>query len=257
MDVRPLALLIPLCLACSSPSRAPAPPPPEPATASPIVEPPPPVDARPPALEGEWVQRVDDFYIGVPIGAREPREIVVGVHGAGDRADWSCSEWVATLEGRTWVVCPIGHPAQWKDTFSWWSAEHIAKKADAAVAALKAKYPAYVKDGPMFYAGWSQGATLASEVFRARPGVYDRVALVEIGHTSLDARAVASSLATNGAKHAIVACSTLKCRAFAADFARAAKSAKLPTDVVDAGLRGHWFDDPMFQAIRPVAVPLL
>jgi pimeloyl-ACP methyl ester carboxylesterase len=109
-------------------------------------------------------------------------------------------------------------------------------------------------DGPVTYGGWSQGASLAAQVIASRPGVYDRAVLVEVGHTPLDANQVAAGFVAGGVRHAVVSCSSWKCRAFARDFEGAARHRRLPVRVVDAGIRGHWFDEPVFRALGPTFV---
>jgi hypothetical protein len=84
--------------------------------------------------------------------------------------------------------------------------------------------------------------------------MFDRVVLVEVGHTPLDANAVASGLVKGGAVRAVVACSSMPCRGFAKELEVAARRSKLPLRTVDVGLRGHWFDEPMFRAIGPAFV---
>ncbi|MDF2697635.1 MAG: hypothetical protein K0S65_6018 [Labilithrix sp.] len=213
---------------------------------------------EPPALEGASIERLElgkseVAWVAVPVGARDKRAIVVGVHGAGDRPDWSCSEWKAVTADWAFVVCPQAaspHPAD-KNTFVWGSAAAIAAQADRAVAALRARYGAWIDDGPLVYGGWSQGATLAADVVAARPGTYDRVALVEVGHTPLDATTVASIFARTGVRRAVVSCSSSKCRSFAHDFTTAARRVRLPSQTADVGNRGHWFDEPVFRALGP------
>ena len=204
--------------------------------------------APPPALEGAPLERLEleggaHAYVALPVGARDKRVVVVGVHGAGDRADWSCTEWQAVTAGWAFVVCPEGvrHPTA-PSTFVWGSAESIAAQADQAVRALRAKYGAWVQDGPLVYGGWSQGGTLAAQVIGSRPGVYDRAVLVEVGHTPLDASQTAASLVAGGVTRTVVSCSSWNCRNFAQSFERAAKRRGLAVRVNDVGLRGHWFD---------------
>jgi hypothetical protein len=91
-------------------------------------------------------------------------------------------------------------------------------------------------------------------VIAARPGVYDRVALVEVGHTPLDASSVAATFAASGIKRAVVTCESWKCRTFAQAFESAARGRRLPTQIVDVGLRGHSFDEPVFRALGPKLV---
>ena len=213
-----------------------------------------------PAVEGAPLERLDlgngeIAYVALPVGAEDRRAIVVGVHGAGDHADWACSEWQATLASWAFVVCPQGvKHATWEGTFVWGSATAIAAQADRAVAAVRARYGAFISDGPLIYAGWSQGATLAAQVIASRPGTYDRVALVEIGHTPLDASSVASTLVASGVRRAVVTCESWKCRAFAQGFQSAARTRGLQAQLVDVGLRNHWFDEPVFRALAPKMV---
>lgn len=212
----------------------------------------------PPALEGAPIERLDlgkgeIAYVGLPVGARDKRVVIVGVHGAGDRPDWSCSEWKAVTADWAFVVCPQAaspHPAD-RSTFVWGSAAAIASQADRAVAALRERYGSWMDDGPLVYGGWSQGATLASQVISIHPGTYDRAVLVEVGHTVLDPNAVVASFSHAGIRRAIVSCSSPNCRGFAQSFDRAARRHHLPTRLVDVGNRGHWFDEPVFRALGP------
>lgn len=211
-----------------------------------------------PALEGPGFDRIDlgggdEAWLALPVGARDRRPVVVGVHGAGDRADWACSEWQAVTAGWAIVVCPRSpfvHPED-PHAYVWGSAEQIGRLSDRAVAAVRARYGAWVLDAPLVYAGWSQGGTLAADVIRSRPGVYDRAVLVEIGHTALDPEVVARGLRAGGVSRAIVACESPKCRAFASAFTSAARRQHVALAVGDAGFRPHYFDGPVFRMIAP------
>lgn len=215
---------------------------------------------RSPVLDGPSIERLDlddgaRAFVAVPVGARERRAVVVGVHGAGDRADWSCSEWQAVTAGWAFVVCPQGirHPTD-PGAFVWGSAEAIAAQADQAVRAVRARYGQWVEEGPLIYGGWSQGASLAAQVIASRPGTYDRAVLVEVGHTPLDAGQVAAGLVAGGVRRAVVSCSSWKCRGFAKGFEGAARRRGLLVRVNDVGLRGHLFDEPVFRTLGPVFV---
>jgi hypothetical protein len=210
-----------------------------------------------PAIEGDSLERLDlgggqTAYVAIPVGARDKRAIVVGVHGAGDHADWACAEWQAVTAGWAFVVCPQGSPhAKYPGTFVWGSAAAIATQADRAVLAVRSRFAAWVDDTPLVYGGWSQGATLAGDVIASRPGVYDRVVLVEVGHTPVDANLVGDAFAKGGVRRAVVSCSSVPCRAFAQQFERSAGRRGLRVEVNDVGLRGHWFDEPVFRTLGP------
>lgn len=213
-----------------------------------------------PPLEGAPLQEIsigdgELAYVALPIGARDKRIVVVGVHGAGDRPDWACTEWQAVTAGWAFVVCPQGgrHPSD-TNAFVWASAASIAERADRAVAALRRLHGAWVDDGPLVYGGWSQGGMLAAQVIASRPGTYDRAALVEVGHTPLDAGQVAAGLVTGGVRRAVVSCSSWKCRGFAQAFEGAARHRGLAVRINDVGLRAHLFDEPVFRTLGPTFV---
>jgi hypothetical protein len=195
----------------------------------------------------------EEAHVAVPLGAAAPCPVVIGVHGAGDRPEWSCAEWAATTGGSAFVVCPHGVPdARWKGTRVWTSGRAIADAAARAVAALRARYGDYIAPGPMVYGAWSQGASLAGAAIARAADIglpIGAAVLVEIGHTPVDARATAAVLRRAGVRRLVVSCSTTQCRQFAHRMTSAAAAVDLPLHVVDVGLRGHWFDDPVFRAL--------
>jgi hypothetical protein len=219
----------------------------------------------PPLTGDAWVTTLalpngGEAHVGVPLGATRRLPIVVGVHGAGARPDWSCSEWLATTGGAAFIVCPHGSvDPRWAGTRVWGSGAAIAAESARAVRALRERYGAYLADGPLVYASWSWGSSLAADAIDAANGAaadggaadlsFDRAILVEAGHTALDAKLVTRTLSARGVSRVVVSCSSAKCRAFAKDAQAAAKRIDLPLHVVDVGDRGHWFDEPVFKAI--------
>lgn len=217
--------------------------------------------ARPPIRGPNFIELTlsdkSKAFAAVPEGARGPRPIVVGIHGAGDRPDWACSEWANTLAWYAFVVCPTGVPSQWAGFSSWGSAEQLAARADLAVAAIRASYGDDVAPGPPVFGGWSQGGTLAAAAIASRPGTYSHALLVEVGHTPLDANQVAASLRRGGVKGVVVSCSSMPCRTFAKQLERPAARSGLRMRTNDVGLRGHWFDEPVFRTLGPAFVWLV
>ena len=199
-------------------------------------------------------------HVAVPLGATTPRPVVVGVHGAGDHADWACSEWRATTHGQAFVVCPRGaRDARWEGALVWSSAAQIARESRRALAALRARFGPYVAEGPAIYGAWSQGATLAGEAVASAAraagdaGVveptFDRVVLVEGGYGGVNATAMARAIAGAGASRVLVTCASLTCRKLAADLRAAGPRVGVDVHATDVGLRGHWFDAPVFASI--------
>jgi hypothetical protein len=193
-----------------------------------------------------------EVVASLPLGAREPRPVVVGVHGSHERPDTACARWRRTLGGWAFVVCPKGVP--WRGGLAWGSPAVLAQRIDVALAALHDRYGAYVATGPVVYAGWSLGGTCGPKVVAARPGVFEPVILAEVGHTHLDAWASAAALRKGRDAHVIVACATGRCAAFTKRLDRATAGAPTLT-AVDAGIgRGHIFDERMARSIGAALV---
>jgi hypothetical protein len=208
-----------------------------------------------PPLEGSpietWHSGGVDVVASLPVGAHEPRPVIVGVHGSGDRPEAAWARWRRTVAAWAFVVCPKGVP--WRGRLAWGSPAVLAERIDGALAALRDRYRAYVAEGPVVYAGWSLGATLGPKAVALRPSAFDPVLLVEIGHTRLDATASVAALRTGKATHAVMACATRRCATFAKRLIHAGESGRpaLAVAFVDAGIgRGHVFDDRMARAIR-------
>jgi hypothetical protein len=200
------------------------------------------------ALEGG-----EEAHVAVPLGTTTPRPVVLGIHGAGDRPEWSCGEWSVVTRGRAFVVCPHGAvDPRWKGTRVWSSGRAVADAAARALSALRARYGEHVAAGPLVYGAWSQGATLAGPAIARASELglpIEQAVLVEIGHTAVDAPATAGELRKAGVRRLVVSCSSLECRDFARRMRGAAGTVELPLHVVDVGLRGHWFDAPVFEAL--------
>jgi pimeloyl-ACP methyl ester carboxylesterase len=141
--------------------------------------------------------------------------------------------------------------------YAWPSAEAIARQGFEARDALRARYPAYVADGPMLLAGFSQGATLASSVVAAHPGEFDRVVMVEAGHTPISAAGVIYGLKKGKVERAMLSCSTRGCEAFLGELTRAASKAGFELLTNDAGLRGHVFDGEVMKTLGEGMVKLV
>ena len=213
-------------------------------------------------LGGEWVERTvlpsgAIFFFTRPLGATgtlAPRAHCDSRSGGSGRTR-ACSEWHATTAGYLWVLCPQGTPL--RTAYAWGSAEQIATLAFESRAAIRARYPAYVAEGPLLYGGFSQGASLASSVVAAHPGDFDRVVMVEAGHTPLSAPAVIYGLHKGEVGRAILSCSTQGCASFASALVAAAHSRGFDLAINDAGRRGHVFDGPVMQTLGDKMISLV
>jgi predicted esterase len=121
-------------------------------------------------LAGEWLQTLRDKngrtlgVIAVPLGAREPRRIIVGVHGAVSRADFMCSVLRSVTGPRDFVLCPHSSERTEQDS-SWQSGAHLRARTEEAFAAMEREYGAYLDASRVTYFGHSQGAMTVPYAF--------------------------------------------------------------------------------------------
>ncbi|HEY4106246.1 MAG TPA: hypothetical protein VGM44_20240, partial [Polyangiaceae bacterium] len=67
----------------------------------------------PPLRADAWLTELDVEGFGkaalaVPLGATEPRPIVIALHGAADRPEWACGAWRSIAGPQPFVLCPRG-----------------------------------------------------------------------------------------------------------------------------------------------------
>jgi hypothetical protein len=219
----------------------PAPPPSPPA--------PPPAPSALPPLGGEWLVTLplEGFgaaVVSVPLGASEPRSIVVGVHGRGDRPEWACGEW------RPFILCPHGTPvnASPGQGLAFQGAERTLREIDAGLAALKARFGRHVAEGPMIYAGFSLGAFLGVHIVAGDPARFPIAVLGEGGYTWTADHA--ARFARGGGKRVLFVCSTGACNASTSPSVALLRRAGVEARMVSAGNIGHLVDDRIVQRIR-------
>ena len=199
MSPRFAALALLVIAACSAPADA------TPAPFDAAIEPPRvvAVDAGMIPLSGDWIEPLPlpgggAAWVTPPVGATEPRPVIVAVHGAMSDPGEHCSTWRIVADVYPFVVCPSGLKVQ-PHVHVWSSSQHIDDSVDAALAALKAKYGPYVADGPPIYAGFSQGANLAGPVLTRKTGHrFARAMLTEGGYRGLEAAPAVRGLGARG-----------------------------------------------------------
>ena len=252
------ALVLLLVAACASPADAG--PGQGPVDAS--VEPPPvTVDAGMVPLAGDWIEPLSlpggaGAWVMPPVGATEPRPVVVAVHGAMSDSGEHCSTWRVIVDAYAFVVCPSGTKIR-KYVYVWSSSQAIDDGIDASLAALKARYGAYVAEGPPIYAAFSQGANLAGPVLTRKTGPhFARAMLTEGGYRALETATAARAFGTAGGGRVLFTCSQPGCAmGFSASSATLEREG-IPARVVYAGNHGHGMPPAVRTAINE-ALPWL
>lgn len=118
------------------------------------------------ALAGDWLQPLVDAdgrtvgVVALPLGAREPRPVVVAAHGALSRPDWMCGATRDSVGPWPFIVCP--HPVASTTTMASWSdGRSMRSIVDRALAAARARFGARLLREEAVYLGHSQGAMSA------------------------------------------------------------------------------------------------
>lgn len=178
-----------------------------------------------------------EAVIVVPVGVTKPVPVVVAVIGIGDTPEEQCAVWRELVGRRAFVLCPRGLP-HWvlpgvpeeKDDETGEEAEpapdldvkpvqngfyqpdaaRLDKELTAALAALKAKFPQYVAEQEIVFAGFSRGAFLGPQLASKKPERFKRLVLIEGGHSPWTEEA-ANAFAKGGGKKVLFACGQQSC----------------------------------------------
>jgi len=207
-----------------------------------------------PPLVANWVEPLpladgNLAYVMPPIGAREPRPLIVGVHGAGDRPDWACGGWRLGESEYAFIVCPQGlklDPLR----FAWDSPQTITRRVESALRAVRERFGAYIAEGPVLYVGFSQGATLAGPVLLAEPNRFPVVALAEGGYGLLRDPSFLRRLRENGTSRVMIVCGSAACFQTASSVAPHFARAGLELLTAGDAHAGHNLNQPMQRALR-------
>ena len=227
------------------------------------AEPPPvAVDGGMAPLAGAWAEQLalpagGMAWVTPPVGATEPRPVIIAVHGAIDDPGQHCSTWRIIADAYAFVVCPAGRKVR-TGTYVWSSSSAIDEAVDAALVAVKERYGPYVADGPSIYVAFSQGANLAGPVITRKTGTprFARTVLVEGGYRALETAQAARAFHAAGGERVLFACSQPGCATGFAIPASALDRQGIPARVLYPGSYGHAIPPAVRAAINE-ALPWL
>lgn len=140
-----------------------------------------------PLIAKSWLVDLDvpgfgSAKLAVPVGARQPRPIVIALHGSADRPEWACGAYRGIVGGKPFVLCPRGVKRKdlsaSDDRYTFGSADDTSRELRAALTALKSEYGAYVAAGPVTLAGFELGADHAAQIALQEPSFFSRLVLV-------------------------------------------------------------------------------
>jgi dienelactone hydrolase len=176
--------------------------------------------------------------VSVPLGAREPRPIMIALHGASQKPERACSAWRGITEAYPFVICPRGWGGN-ESRLGWRNRSDTNQRIARAVAAAKKTFGSWVEDTrSVVLVGFSMGAGQVALVARRDPQTYRRIVVGDSAHNPRSALAFAGEWVTGGGERALFLCTTSGCepsmRAAARNVARERAHARLniaPTQV--------------------------
>jgi hypothetical protein len=187
-------------------------------------------------------------FVSVPLGATEPRPVMVGMHGAGDRPEWACGGYRAATDAFPFIICPRGLP-DGPEKFNSPGAARILEDVTSALVSLRTRFGPYVADGPLLYAGFSLGAIHGAEVVASHGDLFPVALLIEGGYTQITFQ-LASRYAKSGGKRILLGCGQPGCPSSFSAAERALRGAGIDEKLLDAKTGRHNLDGPMMQALH-------
>jgi predicted esterase len=272
--IRALAVVAMLQLAsCRRSSRETKPPPLPPLTAS---------DSTTLPLSGFGAS-----VVSVPSGATRALPVIVAVLGIGDNPEDQCKAWRDIVGTRAFVLCPRGapnmvteevedagapsEPAEPSDEpsdppptpspsrpdagrthqvgFYPVDVASVDREVTVGLAALKARFGAYVADRQVVYAGFSRGAFLGASVAAKHPERFRRVVLIEGGQSAWQASS-AAAFARGGAARVLFVCGQPKCVEESEPAAALLRTQRVEARVVHGAGEGHGYKRQVKEELR-------
>jgi hypothetical protein len=189
-------------------------------------------------------------FVSVPLGAREPRPIMIAIHGGSDKPERACSAWRGVTEAYPFVVCPRGWGGR-ESALGWRTTSDTAERIARAVAATKKTFGSWIKETPsMVLAGFSMGGSQVALLARSDPKTYRRIVVGDSAHDPQPALTFSPAWATGGGERAIFLCTTSGCEPALRAAARKVASAKAPARLVIAPTQVHGLSERAVQSMR-------
>ncbi|MBX3183053.1 MAG: hypothetical protein KIT72_17325 [Polyangiaceae bacterium] len=214
--------------------------------------------------------------VSLPLGATEPRPILVALHGNYDRPEWQCMVWGELVRYAAFVLCPRGIPRtdapKSEDRWTYGALGATLKELYAGLRALREAYPDHADVGPAVFTGFSLGAILGVHALGPEPGSsvarergeeppFQHAILVEGGAEGWHARRATRFVAERPLQVAgagvLFGCGQHACRQQGTRAARLLTQGGATAQVAFGGNVGHTYDGQVAAAIAEALPELL
>ena len=150
-------------------------------------------------------------FVSVPLGAREPRPVIVALHGGSDRPERACPAWRTAADAYAFVVCPRGWGGN-ERRLGWRGVADSKQRIDRAIAAVKKPFGRWVADtSSVVLVGFSMGAAEVARLAESDPKTYRRVVIGDSAHDPRSALTFSRAWAAGGGERAMFMCTTSGC----------------------------------------------
>ncbi len=194
-----------------------------------------------------------DAVVWLPVGATSPRPVMVATHGNYDTPESTCLIWGRIIRDRGFVLCLRGVPRADSPSpndlvYHYKTPQAVTKELDAALAALAARFSAYVDAEALIYSGFSQGAYIGRHIVLADPARFPRTVLIEGAFEPWNS-ARCRTYAAGGGERLLFACGQWGCKRQSDRAARCLEQAGVASRVVFAEGAGHTYGGTVAQKI--------
>jgi len=169
--------------------------------------------------------------------------VLVVTHGAGGSAEGHCQLWARIVEANALLLCVRGRARSPNPADGEYYPDHptLERETFAALGALRARYADRIAEGGVYYAGFSQGATMGALMLVEHAAEVKRLVFVEGGFKDWSV-ARARAFREHGGERVLFVCGQKECAEAARKSAYWFKLAGVPAQVEYVAGAGHSHD---------------
>jgi pimeloyl-ACP methyl ester carboxylesterase len=201
-----------------------------------------PAEAAPDRFLALDVADYSPALVHLPEG-REQAPVLIVTHGAGGTAEAHCQLWSRIVAESAILLCVRGRARGPNPADGEYYPDHptLERETLAALSALRAQYGDRIAPGGVYYAGFSQGATMGALMLVEHADEMKRLVLIEGGFGEWSV-ARARTFREHGGERVLFVCGRKECESAARKSAYWFKLAGVPARVEYVAGAGHSHD---------------